>query len=103
MVSDHHCKIHRCNDMRKDTIIKLFDNTDAWRKPERFKQFLLACEADARGRLNFETAPYPQRHTMLDYFEKANSVNVQDIIKQGITGPAIKPALFKERVSVISG
>lgn len=102
MTSDHHCKIHRCDEMRKDTIIKLFDKTDAWRKPQRFKQFLLACEADARGRLNFEKAPYPQRQTMLSHLEKASNVNVQDIIKQGVTGAAIKPALFKARVEVIS-
>lgn len=102
MVSDHHCKIHRMDEMRKDTIIKLFDKTDAWRKPQRFEQFLLACEADARGRLNFEDEPYPQRQTMLDYLNKASAVNVQDIIKQGITGPAIKPALFKARVTAIS-
>ena len=102
MTSDHHCKIHRMDEMRKDTIIKLFDKTDSWRKPERFKQFLLACEADARGRLHFENADYPQRQTMLDYLNKASSVNVQDIIKQGITGPAIKPALFKARVCAIS-
>ena len=102
MVSDHHCKIHRCDEMRKDTIIKLFDKIDAWRKPERFKQFLLTCEADARGRLHFEDEPYPQRDIMLNYFNKANSVNVQDIIKEGITGAAIKPALFKARVREIS-
>jgi len=102
MVSDHHCKIHRCDDMRKDTIIKLFDKTDAWRKPQRFEQFLLTCEADARGRLHFETAPYPQRDTMLNYLHQASGVNVQDIIKQGITGAAIKPELFKARVKAIS-
>lgn len=102
MVSDHHCKIHRCDEMRKDTIINLFDKIDAWRKPERFKQFLLTCEADARGRLHFEEEPYPQRDTMLSHFEKANKVNVQDIIKEGITGAAIKPALFNARVKAIS-
>ena len=102
MVSDHHCKIHRCDEMRKDTIIKLFDKIDAWRKPERFKQFLLTCEADARGRLHFEEEPYPQRDIMLNYYNKASSVNVQDIIKEGITGAAIKPALFKARVEVIT-
>jgi len=103
MVSDHHCKIHRCDEMRKDTIIKLFDKTDAWRKPERFEQFLLTCEADARGRLHFETEPYPQRATMQQYLTKASAVNVQEIIKQGITGPAIKPALMQARVEAISG
>jgi len=102
LVSDHHCKIHRCDELRKDTIIKLFDKLDAWRKPQRFEQFLLACEADARGRLNFETSPYPQRDIMLEYFQQANAVNVQDIIKQGIKGAEIKHALFKARVAVIS-
>jgi len=102
MVSDHHCKIHRCDDMRKDTIIKLFDKVDAWRKPERFLQFLLSCEADARGRLNFENAPYPQRDTMTRYFEQASAVSVQDIIKQGIKGAEIKHALFTARVNAIS-
>jgi len=102
LVSDHHCKIHRCDELRKGTTIKLFDKLDAWRKPQRFQQFLLACEADARGRLNFEDAPYPQREIMTQYFELANAVNVQDIIKQGITGADIKHALFKARVEVIS-
>lgn len=102
LVSDHHCKIHRCDDMRKDTIIKLFDKLDVWRKPERYYQFLLTCEADARGRLHFEQCDYPQRQTMLNYFEMARRVEVQVIIKQGISGADIKPALFKARVAAIS-
>jgi len=101
MVSDHHCKIHRCDEMRKDTIIKLLDKLDAWRKPQRYQLFLLACEADARGRLSFEESPYPQRQTMNDYFEQASGVNVQDIIKLGIKGAAIKEALFRARVEAI--
>jgi tRNA nucleotidyltransferase (CCA-adding enzyme) len=83
-------------------VIKLFDSLDVWRKPERYLQFLLACEADARGRLGFELTPYPQHQTMLNYFEIARKVSVQEIIQQGITGAAIKPALFKARVSAIS-
>lgn len=102
LVSDHHCKIHRCDEMRKDTIIKLFDQLDVWRKPARYHQFLLSCEADARGRLGFEISDYPQRDIMIKYFELAQAVNVQDIIKQGITGAAIKPALFQARVLAIS-
>jgi len=102
LVSDHHCKIHRCDELRRDTVIKLFDSLDVWRKPERYLQFLLTCEADARGRTGFELSPYPQHHTMLSYFELARTVNVQEIIKQGIVGAAIKPALFQARVAAIS-
>jgi len=102
LVSDHHCKIHRCDELRRDTVIKLFDSLDVWRKPERYLQFLLTCEADARGRLGFELSAYPQHQTMLSYFELARAVNVQEIIRQGIVGPAIRPALFKARVTAIS-
>ena len=102
LVSDHHCKIHRCDEMRKDTIIKLFDKLDVWRKPQRYHQFLLTCEADARGRLGFETNEYPQRQIMIKYFELAQAVKAQEIMEQGITGAAIKPALFQARVLAIS-
>jgi len=102
MVSDHHCKIHRCDDLRKDTVIKLFDKLDAWRKPERFAQFLLACEADARGRLHFEDNHYPQRKIMHDYFLVAQAVSVAEIIALGFKGAEIKHQLFKHRVNSIT-
>jgi tRNA nucleotidyltransferase (CCA-adding enzyme) len=40
--------------------LKLLQKVDAFRRPDRFEQFLLACEADARGRTGFENEPYKQ-------------------------------------------
>jgi tRNA nucleotidyltransferase (CCA-adding enzyme) len=45
----------------------MFEKADAFRRPERFAQALLACEADSRGRLGLENNPYPQR----DYLQAA--------------------------------
>ncbi len=48
-------------EQRPATVLELLERTDAFRRPERFERFLLACEADARGRGPERRArPYPQ-------------------------------------------
>lgn len=60
LVAEFHTHCHRAFELRDDTVVKLFEKTDAFRRPERFEQFLLACEADARGRTGFERRDYRQ-------------------------------------------
>ncbi|MGH8280790.1 MAG: multifunctional CCA addition/repair protein [Gammaproteobacteria bacterium] len=67
LVAQYHGLVHRARELRAETVLKLLQNTDAFRRPERFAQFLLACEADARGRKSLEDAPYPQA----EYLRKA--------------------------------
>lgn len=57
----HHTLVHRALELRPETILKLFKQCDALRRPERFELFLAATDADAHGRLGFEQTPYPQR------------------------------------------
>src|SRR5690606_34817482 len=61
LASLYHGLVHRAEELRPGTVLELLENTDALRRPERFEQLLLACEADARGRTGFENRPYPQR------------------------------------------
>ncbi|MBI2993148.1 MAG: multifunctional CCA addition/repair protein [Gammaproteobacteria bacterium] len=56
----HHLDCHRVAEMKPATVLKKLEEMDAFRRPERFEQFLLACEADARGRKGLEDRPYPQ-------------------------------------------
>ena len=42
---------------------------DAFRRPERFSELLLACQCDAQGRTGLENSPYPQR----EYLEAARA------------------------------
>src|SRR5260370_22942492 len=61
MVARHHGIVHRAFELKPKTLLDFMERTDAFRRPERFSQALLACEADARGRTGLESNPYPQR------------------------------------------
>jgi len=60
LAARHHGVVHRALELRPATVLELLTHTDAMRRPDRFEQFLLACEADARGRKGLEQRPYPQ-------------------------------------------
>lgn len=101
-VSRHHLTCHRVEEMRIETILKKLESMDAFRRPERFEQFLICCEADARGRTGFENRPYPQA----DYFKKAldaaNIVDTKILNQQGFKGKTMAEAIRKERLNSIS-
>jgi tRNA nucleotidyltransferase (CCA-adding enzyme) len=61
IVARYHGHVHRAFELRPGTILEILEKSDAFRRPERFAQALLACEADSRGRLGLEHTPYPQR------------------------------------------
>jgi tRNA nucleotidyltransferase (CCA-adding enzyme) len=56
----YHGKVHKAAELRPRTLLELFEGCDLFRRPERFEQMLLACEADYRGRGGFAQRPYPQ-------------------------------------------
>jgi tRNA nucleotidyltransferase (CCA-adding enzyme) len=58
-VAEFHDLIHTFPILKPATIVKLFDNIDAWRKPQRVEQIALTS-ADVRGRTGFEACDYPQ-------------------------------------------
>lgn len=101
LVSDQHQNVHQAFELRSETIIKLFDKADFWRKPERLKQLLLACIADMRGRTGFEHHAYPQGDYLSACFLAANTVDVKAIIAAGFQGAQIKQALNSKRIEVI--
>ncbi|WP_455207777.1 multifunctional CCA addition/repair protein [Kaarinaea lacus] len=100
-VARYHFHCHRANELRASSILKLFKNIDAFRKPERFQQFLVACEADARGRLGFENSPYPQAKILRTAFKAANQVDVKNLTEAGLKGKQIGEKLYQLQVSAI--
>jgi len=101
LVSDHHTMIHSAFELKASTLLKLMNNCDAWRKPDRFLQMLECCVADSKGRTGFEDKPYPSADYVWQAFQAALTVNVQDIIKQGIKGAEIKEALLIARIAAV--
>lgn len=79
LVARYHGDVHRAQELRADTIVRLFQSCDAWRKPERFVQLLDACASDARGRTGHEQDAYPQAQLLQRLLQEALSVNAGEI------------------------
>jgi tRNA nucleotidyltransferase (CCA-adding enzyme) len=101
LVAEFHAHCHRAFELRAETILKVLQQVDAFRRPDRFEQFLLACEADARGRTGFEKAPYGQADYFREACAKANAARVSDDSMRGLNGPAIGALVEKTRLDAI--
>jgi tRNA nucleotidyltransferase (CCA-adding enzyme) len=60
LVARYHGNLHRVDELRDDTVLTVLERCDALRRPERFDEVLLACEADYRGRLHWADKIYGQ-------------------------------------------
>jgi tRNA nucleotidyltransferase (CCA-adding enzyme) len=72
-VCTHHTRCHRALEMRPGSIAKLFVYIEAHARPDDFERFLLACEADARGRLGLEDREYRQPNLLRERFEESRA------------------------------
>jgi tRNA nucleotidyltransferase (CCA-adding enzyme) len=82
LVARYHGDVHRAKELRPDTIVRLFQSCDAWRKPERFSQLLEACASDARGRTGHGQDDYPQARFLERMLTAAQTVNAGEIARQ---------------------
>ncbi|WP_449369853.1 multifunctional CCA addition/repair protein [Thiomonas sp.] len=98
VVAAEHGNIHRCLGLGAQATLRLLQRCDALRRPERFAQVLLACEADHRGRGgDFPQRPYPQRARLLAALEAAQRVDA-GAIAQRVTQSGGKPAAIAQAV-----
>ncbi len=98
---EYHSHVHKAFELRPQTIIKLFNTFDIWRKPQRFEEFLLVCIADSRGRIGFEQVTYPQKDFLWQLYQAAQQVDVQNIIAEGFKKQTIRDELNHRRTEVI--
>ena len=103
LVAELHGKAHRIGELRAQTALKLLERTDALRRPQRFEQFILACEADSRGRTGLELDPYPQADLMRALKRATASVDVAALRKRGLDGAALGEAIRRERLGAVRG
>lgn len=101
MVSKYHTHCHRAHELRPNTILKTLEAMDAFRRPDRFEEFLLCCEADARGRAGLEDRKYDQA----DYFRAAltlaSSVSPAQVDASRFAGKAFGEELRRLRLEAL--
>lgn len=100
-VSRHHLNAHRVQELRESTLLDLLESLDAFRRPARFEQFVLACEADARGRKGLEDRVYDQADYLREARELAASVALDEAARAGLEGHEIAAALRRERLNAL--
>lgn len=102
LAAKYHGDCHRAGELRPATLLEKLEALDAFRRPERLDQFLLACEADARGRPGYEDKPYPQAGIFRQSLKACSAVDVRPFISAGLKGEAIARALREQRLQAIS-
>lgn len=102
IAAEYHGHVHRAAELRPATILKVLNRTDAFRRPERFEAFLIACEADSRGRKGLETKPYQQADIFRAALAAADAVEVDAAQAKKLSGKEIGAELEKMRVAAIA-
>jgi tRNA nucleotidyltransferase (CCA-adding enzyme) len=102
LVAHYHTRCHRALELRPATLLKTLQALDALRKPQRFEQFLLACEADARGRQGLEKRVYSQAERLRLARQAAAAVEARPLIEQGLKGQALAEAIRQARLKAIA-
>ena len=105
VVAREHGNIHRSGDFSAAAVVRLLERCDAFRKPARFGEILLACECDARGRLGFEDQPYPQGARLAGALAVAQAVDTaaiaQQAMGQGLAGPKVGERIHAARIAAV--
>jgi len=102
LVARYHGHCHRAFELKPATVLKTLEAVDALRRPQRFEQFLLACEADARGRLGQQAIEYKQASYLRRAQEQAVGVATAPLLEQGLQGEALAQELRRRRIQAIA-
>jgi tRNA nucleotidyltransferase (CCA-adding enzyme) len=106
MTAREHGNLHRAMELNATTVVTLMVRCDAFRRPDRFAQMLVAAECDARGRIggdqDFRTKPYPQAAYLLAALAAARSVDAGTVAAQcGDNKARIPDAIYQARVRAV--
>jgi tRNA nucleotidyltransferase (CCA-adding enzyme) len=102
-VMEFHTHCHRVLELKARTLLSVLESLGAFRQAEKLDDFLLACEADSKGRLGLEENAYPQADWIRRVYQATGLVNAAEFIQQGLVGKQIGEAISAKRIQVIDG
>ena len=100
-VSEFHLDCHRIQEMGAEEVLEKLEKLDAFRRTERFKQFLIACESDSRGRAGYEDKEFPQAKYFLNALEISKNIDLNLLKNKGFEGKKLGDELKKERIMAL--
>jgi len=101
LVAKYHTHCHRAFELKPSTVMRLFEALDVIRRPETLTLFLLACEADAKGRTGFEQRAYPQAGYLQDCANAMKQVEPRLLVNLGFKGETLGIEIRRKRIDAI--
>jgi tRNA nucleotidyltransferase (CCA-adding enzyme) len=102
IVARYHGIVHRAFELKPKTVVEFLERADAFRRPGRFAQALLACEADSRGRAGLENEPYPQRQYLHAARDAAAAIKPSAADIAAHAGAKLARLLHERRVHAVA-
>ena len=101
-VTEYHLMCHKALQLEPESVVKLLRGTGALKSSERLEEFILCCEADARGRKGYEERDYPPASFLRTALEKVSAVSIADLVESGVEGAEIGRQLDLRRNACIA-
>jgi tRNA nucleotidyltransferase (CCA-adding enzyme) len=101
-VTEYHLMCHKALQLESELIVKLLKGIGALKSSEKLEDFILCCEADARGRTGFEERDYPSADYLRTALTKIMQVSIADLVKANTDGAEIGRQLTLRRIACIT-
>lgn len=101
-VMRYHTHCHRAFELRASTLSDMLAALGAYKPSHKLSEFLLACEADAKGRTGFENIPYPQAERISGAAKAAASIDTSSVLNSELKGAHIGEAIRRLRIQAVS-
>lgn len=96
-----HLNVHRFDELRASSVVKLIERCDGFRNPGRIDQLATVCEADKRGRTGLQDQPYPQADALRAAHAAGLAVRAGELVDR-FSGPELGEALRKARIRAVA-
>jgi len=101
LMARYHGNIHRAAELRPNTLVELFEKTDALRRPERFELLLAACRCDYTGRGGWQDRAYEAPQRLRCALRAVNTVDGGKIAQQCVDRGDIPQRIHAARVAAV--
>lgn len=101
-VMQYHTHCHKAMELRAGTLTDLLTSLGVHKQQHKLAEFLLACEADARGRTGFENTPYPQANVLRTAADTMVAIDITPVLNSGLQGDLIGQAIRQLRIRAVA-
>ena len=100
-VARDHGNVHRALELRPGTVVELLERIDAFRRPQRFEEFLQACECDFRGRPGYEGKSFAEPDYLRQALQAALTIDAAEVARSAEPS-RIREAIFQARAAAVA-